>query len=95
MLRTREIGIRIALGATRFNIVSLVVEHAMPMTLRLTSGLLFGVGPFDPVTLVTVAAVMAGVSPRRRSPPFARHGSGQFRFVESVLVAQNGWDWYI
>jgi putative ABC transport system permease protein len=74
--RTREIGIRIALGATPFDIVSLVVEHAMaltaagvaigiflaPMALRLTSGLLFGVGPFDPVTLLTVAALLAGVS---------------------------------
>ncbi len=33
-----------------------------PMALRLTSGLLFGVGPFDPVTLLTVAALLAGVS---------------------------------
>jgi len=74
--RTREIGIRIALGATRIDIVSLIVGHAMvltaagvaigivlaPMALRLTSGLLFGVGPFDPATLLTVAALLAGVS---------------------------------
>ena len=74
--RTHEIGIRIALGATPFDIVLLIVEHAMaltaagvaigiflaPMALRLTSGLLFGVGPFDPVTLLTVAALLAGVS---------------------------------
>jgi putative ABC transport system permease protein len=84
--RTREIGIRIALGATRFNIVSLIVEHAMvltaagvaigivlaPMALRLTSGLLFGVGPFDPVTLVTVAALLAGVSIAASTIPAVR-----------------------
>ena len=95
-MRTREIGIRIALGATRFTIVSLIVEHAMvltaagvaigivlaPIALRLTSGLLFGVGPFDPVTLVTVAAVMAGVSIAASTIPAiraARLGSVSFR----------------
>jgi putative ABC transport system permease protein len=74
--RTREIGIRVALGATRVDIVSLIVSHGMaltavgvgigivlaPMALRLTSGLLFGVGPFDPLTLLTVAALLVGVS---------------------------------
>jgi putative ABC transport system permease protein len=74
--RTREIGIRIALGATSSDIVLLIVEHAMaltavgvaigmllaPMALRLTGSLLFGVGPFDPVTLLTVAALLAAVS---------------------------------
>ena len=94
--RTREIGIRIALGATSFNIVSLIVEHAMvltavgvgigivlaPIVLRLTSGMLFGVRPFDPVTLVTVTAVMAGVSIAASTIPAvraARLGSVPFR----------------
>jgi putative ABC transport system permease protein len=84
--RTREIGIRIALGATAFDIVSLIVHHAMaltavgvaigvvlaPMALRLTSGLLFGVGPFDPVTLLTVAALLAGVSIAASTIPAVR-----------------------
>jgi len=56
--------------------VSLIVGHAMaltaaggtigialaPMALRLTSGLLFGVGPFDPLSLLTVAALLAGAT---------------------------------
>lgn len=73
--RTREIGIRVALGATPVDIVSLIVGHAMrltavgvaigvvlaPIALGLMSGLLFGLGPFNPVTLLTVAG-LAGVS---------------------------------
>jgi len=75
-VRTREIGIRIALGATPVRIVWLVVGHALtltaagvaigvvlaPMALRTASGLLFGVGPFDPTTLVAVSALLAVVS---------------------------------
>jgi len=84
--RTREIGIRIALGATRVDIVSLIVGHAMaltaagvaigivlaPIALRLTSGFLFGVGPFDPVTLLTVAALLAGVTMAASTIPAVR-----------------------
>jgi ABC-type antimicrobial peptide transport system permease subunit len=84
--RSREIGIRIALGARRIDIVSLIVGHAMmltvvgvaigailaPLALRLTSGLLFGVGPFDPVTLGAVALLLAGVSIAASAIPAAR-----------------------
>jgi putative ABC transport system permease protein len=84
--RTREIGIRIALGATRVDIVSLILGHAItltavgvaigivlaPMALRLTSGFLFGVGPFDPVTLLTVALLLAGVSITASTIPAVR-----------------------
>ena len=74
--RTREIGIRTALGATPSDIVRLVVGRAVrltgaglaigvilaPAALRVARGLLFGVGPFDPAILLAVVALLSGVS---------------------------------
>ena len=74
--RMREIGIRIAVGATSADIVRLIVSHATaltavgvaiglvfaPMALQLMRGLLFGIGPYDATTLLSVAALLAGVS---------------------------------
>jgi putative ABC transport system permease protein len=74
--RTREMGIRVALGATSADIMMLIVGHALvvtavgsaigivlaPIALRLMSGLLFGVSPFDPATLLAVAGLLAGVT---------------------------------
>ena len=59
--RAREIGIRVAIG---------VVLAAM--ALRMTTGLLFGVGPFDPATLLSVAALLAGVSISASTIPAVR-----------------------
>ena len=73
---TREIGIRVALGATRRNIVSLVVRQGMTLGLsgvaiglagavmltRLIRSLLFGVEATDPVTFVGIALLLGLVA---------------------------------
>jgi predicted permease len=74
--RTREIGVRAALGATRANIVALVLRQGMVLTgLALLIGLagamaasralvtlLFGVGPLDAATYAGVVALLVCVS---------------------------------
>jgi len=73
--RTREIGIRVAMGAPRGVIVRMVLRHGMSMvaagaalglllsaaTSRLLTRLLFGVPPVDPVTFAGAAALFAVV----------------------------------
>jgi putative ABC transport system permease protein len=70
--RTREMGIRKALGATPFDLISLVVGQALRFTLAgctvglvaaLAAGpairsLLFGVSATDPLTLITVTLLL-------------------------------------
>jgi ABC-type antimicrobial peptide transport system permease subunit len=70
--RTNEIGLRMALGAQRSQIVGLVLKQGMEMAtagaavglggawvLRKTiSQLLFGISPADPATFVTAALVL-------------------------------------
>jgi putative ABC transport system permease protein len=74
--RTREIGVRSALGASRGSILGLVVRHGMMLTgLGVAIGLagaaaasqaiaamLFGVSPLDLVTYLGVIALLAGVA---------------------------------
>lgn len=74
--RTREIGIRMALGAKRADVLRLVVRQGMTMTLiglalglagafsisRVLRGLLHGVSPTDPLTFVAVSIVLLVVA---------------------------------
>jgi ABC-type antimicrobial peptide transport system permease subunit len=67
--RTREIGIRMALGATRPELTGMFVRHGLVLAgigagcgllaaaglSRLMASLLFGVGPADPLTYAAVA----------------------------------------
>jgi putative ABC transport system permease protein len=70
--RTHEIGIRVSLGASRGNILLLVVKQGMLLALigsavgiggalllsRLMTKLLYGVRPNDPVTFCAVASIL-------------------------------------
>jgi putative ABC transport system permease protein len=74
--RTRELGIRIALGATHERVVRLVLSQGILLTsvgvaiglvgaywlTSLISALLFGVGTADPLTFGGVAALLLGVA---------------------------------
>jgi predicted permease len=74
--RTRELGIRMALGADARRIVRLVLRDAMRLAgaglaigaliglaaAPLLGRLLFGVRPFDPLTFTVVAALLTAVS---------------------------------
>ncbi len=74
--RTHEIGIRMALGASQAHVLKLVLGQGIVLAgigsvigviasialTRLMSGLLFGVAPTDPLILVAVPLLLAGVA---------------------------------
>jgi putative ABC transport system permease protein len=74
--RTHEIGIRMALGAEKGDVLRLVVGQGFKLTVlgvavgiagsfaltRFMSSLLYGVKPTDPVTIASVAFVLVGVA---------------------------------
>jgi putative ABC transport system permease protein len=74
--RTHEIGVRLALGAQRRDVMAMIVIQGMAMTLggtaigiavalaatRVMASLLFGVSAVDPVTFTTIPLMLAAVA---------------------------------
>jgi len=73
--RTREIGIRMALGAQRGHVFKIVLRHGIALAgvgivvgvivslaiARLLTSFLYGVSPRDPLTFVSVSAILAAI----------------------------------
>jgi len=84
--RTREFGIRIAIGASQADIGRLVLRNALTLAIaglaigaalalgatRLLAGVLYGVGPLDPVSLAGAAAVLGATAVAAALLPAAR-----------------------
>jgi ABC-type antimicrobial peptide transport system permease subunit len=87
--RTREIGIRVALGARGVEVIALVVKQSIALTAigivlglsgsamlsRYLEGLLFGITPLDPGTFAAAAALFALVATLAAYGP-ARRATG-------------------
>jgi putative ABC transport system permease protein len=73
--RTREIGVRMALGATEHSVVALILRHGFKFAAlglglgmaaslagtQLLKSVLFETSPFDPISFAAVAIVLAGI----------------------------------
>ena len=84
--RTHEIGLRMALGAPRGNVLILILKRGIALALigvgvgigvsalltRFLASLLYGVKPLDPVTFLSVAMVLLAVTAVASLVPAAR-----------------------
>lgn len=75
--RTREIGVRVALGARPADVARLVVGEGLRLlglgvvlglavavaATRALGSMLYGVSPADPLTFAAIALLLAGVAP--------------------------------
>jgi ABC-type antimicrobial peptide transport system permease subunit len=75
-LRTHEIGIRLALGATRVDVLRLVLWQGVRLTViglalglglafvlaRFMRGMLYGISSTDPLTAASVSVLLAGIA---------------------------------
>ena len=91
--RAREIAIRMAIGATRGDVVALVVRDAMklgaggvaiglaatPLAFRFLSASVYGVTPWNPVVAASVAIVLAVVCAAAAAIPASRAARGGIR----------------
>jgi ABC-type antimicrobial peptide transport system permease subunit len=74
--RTHEVGVRMALGATRGTVLQMIVRQGLRLTLigtaigllaalgltRILKSMLFGVKPTDPLAFVAVSILLAAVA---------------------------------
>jgi macrolide transport system ATP-binding/permease protein len=74
--RTREIGIRISLGARRADIVTMILREGLSLTLigsaiglvfaalvsQVLAGFLFGIPPIDPITFAGTTLLFVAVA---------------------------------
>jgi len=74
--RSKEIGVRMALGAQKFDVLRMVLKDGARMTLfgiglglvgalaltRLMRTMLYGIRPTDPLTFISVAALLAAIA---------------------------------
>lgn len=81
--RTKEIGVRIALGARQSQVVAMVLKHGLALTIagaviglgaalavsRVAASLLYGISPTDPLTFVLGPAILAAIALASCLPP--------------------------
>ena len=104
---TREIGIRLALGATPRRILVLIVRHGMSVALagvalgvagaflltRFMRTLLFGVTASDPLTFAAIAGAADAGRPVRELPPRAPRRADRSDGVAAERIGSAGFHW--